>query len=149
MCILGVPKIRAEAETVPLDPILANIVMGFYESKRLNEYNVNKPKFYSRYVHNTLAAFDNQKDSLSFLNFLNNRHPSIRFTIENQINHSIAFLDAFFSGISNYNLTLQTYHKSIYRGILLNFESFTSFSHKISSIKCLIDWSFKICHNLS
>ena len=30
----------------PLAPVLANIFMGFYESKWLNEYNLNKPKFY-------------------------------------------------------------------------------------------------------
>ena len=37
------------------------------------------------------------------------------------------------------------HHKSTYKGLLLNFESFTSFSYKIILIKCLIDRSFKIC----
>ena len=120
-------------------PVLANVFMGFYKSKWLNEYNLNKPKFYLRYVDDILAAFDNEQDSLNFLNFLNNRHPNIKFTIEKQINHSIAFLDVFISGINNQNLTLQTYHKSTYTGLLLNFKSFTSFSCKISLIKCLID----------
>ena len=52
-----------------------------------------------------------------------------------------------YSDINNQNLTLQTYHKSTYTGLLLNFKSFTSFSYKISLIKCLIDRSFKICNN--
>ena len=112
----------------PMAPVLANIFMGFYESKWLNEYNLNKPKFYLRYVDNILAAFDNEYDSLNFLNFLNNRHPNIKFTIEKPNNHSIAFLDVFISGINNQNLTLQAYHKSTYTGLLLNFKSFTSFS---------------------
>ena len=30
----------------PLAPVLVNIFMGFYESKRLNEYNFNKRKVY-------------------------------------------------------------------------------------------------------
>ena len=72
--------------------VLANIFMGFHKSKWLNEYNLSKPKFYLRYVDDILAAFDNEQDSL---NFLNNRHPNIKFTIEKQINHSIAFLDVF------------------------------------------------------
>ena len=84
---------------------------------------------------------------LNFLDFLNNRHPNIKFKIDKQINHSIAFFDAFISGINNQNLTLQTHHKSTYTGLLLNFKSFTSFSYKISLIKCLIDRSFKICNN--
>ena len=123
--------------------------MGFHDSKWLNEYNLNKPKFYWRYVDDILAAFDNEQGSLNFLHFLNNRHPNIKFTIEKQNNHSIAFLDVFISGINNQNLTLQTYHKSTYTGLLLNFKSFTSFSYKISLIKCLIDRSFKICNNWS
>ena len=83
----------------PLAPVLANIFMGFHESKWLNEYNLNKPKFYLRYVDDILAAFDNEQDSL---NFLNNSHPNIKFTIEKQINHSIAFLDKFISGIKDF-----------------------------------------------
>ena len=77
----------------PLAPVLANIFKGFHESKWLNEYNLKKPKLYLRYVDDILAAFDNDQDSLNFLNFLNNRHPNIKFTIEKQNNHSIAFLD--------------------------------------------------------
>ena len=131
----------------PLAPVLANIFMGFHESKWLNEYNLNKPKFYLRYVDDILPAFDNEQDSLNFLNLLNNRHPNIKFTIEKQMKHSIAFLDVFISGINYQNLTLQTYHKSTYTGLLLNFNSFTSFSYKISLIRCLIDMSLKICNN--
>ena len=74
-------------------------------------------------------------------------HSNIKFMIEKQINHSIAFLDVLISGINNQNLTLQTYYKSTYTGLLLNFASFTSFSYKISLTKCLIDRSFKICNN--
>ena len=56
----------------PLDPVLANIFMGFHESKWLNEQNLNKPKVYLRYVDDNLAAFNNEQDSLNFLNFSNN-----------------------------------------------------------------------------
>ena len=38
--------------------VFANIFMGFYKSKSLNEYNLNKPKFYLRYVDYILAVFD-------------------------------------------------------------------------------------------
>ena len=113
--------------------------MGVHESKWLNEDNLNKSQFYLRYVDEILAAFDNEQDSLIFKNFLNNKHPNIKFTVDKQNNHSIAFLDVFISGINNQNLTLQTYHKSTYTGLLLNFKGFTSFSYKISLIKCLID----------
>ena len=82
----------------PLAPVLANIFMGFHESKWLNEYNLNKGKFYLRYVDDILAPFDNEQYSL-------NSHPDIKSTIEKQINHSIAFLDVFISGTNNQNHT--------------------------------------------
>ena len=88
--------------------------MGFYESKCLNEYNFNKLKFYFRYVDDILAAFHKEQDSLTFLNFLNKRHPNIKFMIEKQINHSIAFLDVFISGINNQNITLQITNRPIH-----------------------------------
>ena len=79
--------------------------------------------------------------------FLNNWFPNIKFTIKKQINYSISFLYVFISRINNQNLILQTNRKSTYTGLLLNFKSFTSFSYKISLIKCLTDRSFKICNN--
>ena len=56
-----------------LGRVLANIFMGLDESKWLNKYNLNKPKFYLSYVDGILAAFDKEQDSLNFLNFLNLR----------------------------------------------------------------------------
>ena len=85
----------------PLAPVLANIFMGFHESKWPNEYNLNKPKFYLRYVDDILAAFENEQDSLNFFNFSNNGHLNIKLTIEKQSNHSIGFLDVFIAGINN------------------------------------------------
>ena len=45
----------------PLAPVLANIFTGFHESNWLNEYDLNKPKFYLRYVDDIPAAFDSNK----------------------------------------------------------------------------------------
>ena len=49
----------------PLAPVLANIFMGFYKFKWINAYNLNKPKFYLRYVDDIPAAFDKEEDSLN------------------------------------------------------------------------------------
>ena len=60
----------------PLASALANIFMGFYE------YDLNKPKFYLRYVDDILAAFDKEQYPLHFKKFLNKRHLNIKLTIE-------------------------------------------------------------------
>ena len=62
-------QIDGVAMSSPLVPVLANIFMGFHEPKWLNEYNLNKPKSYLRYVDDILATFDNKQDSLNFLIF--------------------------------------------------------------------------------
>ena len=46
--------------------LIANIFMGFHKSKLLNEYNLNKPIFFLRYIDDILAAFGNEQDSLNF-----------------------------------------------------------------------------------
>ena len=112
--------------------------MGFHESKWLNEYNLNKPKFYFRYVDDILDAFDNEQDLLNFSLFLHNKHPNIKFTIEKQINHPSLFLMHPFK-VSIIKISHFKHHKLTYTGLFLNFKSLTSFSYKISLIKCLID----------
>ena len=49
------------AMSSPFAPALAIILMSFYESKWLNEYNLNKPDFYLVYVDDIVAAFYNDK----------------------------------------------------------------------------------------
>ena len=61
--------------------VLANIFMGFCQSKWLNENNLNKTKFYLRYIADILAGFDKEQDSLIVLSFLNKRPPNTKFTI--------------------------------------------------------------------
>ena len=76
----------------PLAPVLANIFMGFHESKWLNEYNLNKPKFYLRYVDDILVVFDNEQDSLNFLVFFNKRCLNIKLLTKNKLNIPFLFL---------------------------------------------------------
>ena len=57
--------------------------------------NIILTKLNLRYVDDILAAFDKEHDSLNFSFFKNNSHPNVKFMVENQINHCIAFLDVF------------------------------------------------------
>ena len=50
----------------PLVSALANIFLDLYESKYLNECDLNKLKYYLRYVDDILAAFEKELDSLTF-----------------------------------------------------------------------------------
>ena len=46
----------------PLPLVVANIFKGFHKSKWPNEYNLNKPKFYLRYIDDIQAAFEYEQD---------------------------------------------------------------------------------------
>ena len=43
----------------PLDPVIANIFMGFYKSKWLNEYNLNKTNFVFKITFQLLLKRNN------------------------------------------------------------------------------------------
>ena len=84
----------------PLAPVLANIFMDFYESNWLNEYNLNKPKFYLGHDDDIPTAFDKEQDLTNFLDFLNKRHPNIKFTIQKQINRCLEKITFFKQRVS-------------------------------------------------
>ena len=134
---------------IPMNETISYIINTIFQKNKFPQIwsNLNQTKFCLRHFYGILVALDKEQDSLIFLILLNNMHPNIKFTIEKQINHFIAFLDVFLSVINNQNFTLQTYHKSTYIVLLLNVKSFTSFSYKISLIKWLIHRTFKICNS--
>ena len=63
--------------------------------------------------------------------------------METDVNKVIPFLDVLIDNRNNI-LNTTTYHKSTYSGLLLNFDSFTSYFYKISLTKCLIYRAYKI-----
>ena len=66
----------------PLAPILANLFLGFHEGKWINDYTGVKPKYYKRYVDDIIAVFENENEAQTFLDYLNEKHNNIKFTIE-------------------------------------------------------------------
>ena len=60
-----------------------------------------------------------------------------------ECNGKLPFLDVYIDN-SGRNFLTNVYHKSTYTGLLTNFLSFTSFSYKVSLIKCLVDRTYKI-----
>ena len=109
--------------------------------KHLRELGVKR---WLRYVDDIFATFDNKEDALKVLDFINNQHPNLKFTVEYEKNNQLAFLDTLVSrNSSQYFTTL--YRKSTFTGVYLNWTSLTSKKYKIGLIKCLLDRIWKIC----
>ena len=78
----------------PLGPSLANAFLCYYEQIWLNNCPIEfKPMAYFRYVDDTFIIFRNPEHAPLFLNYLNSRHSSMRFTCEQENNGSLSFLD--------------------------------------------------------
>ena len=50
-----------------------------------------KPHTYHRYVDDTFSLFNNLSNALKFLDYINNMHPNIKFTIEEETENKLSF----------------------------------------------------------
>ena len=94
-----------------LGPVLANLFMGVHEADWLRSYPGQCPTFYRRYVDDILCVFDSADQATSFLDYLNTRHPNIKFTSETETGGVMAFLDVLISRDLNGNPVTTKYRK--------------------------------------
>ena len=114
-------------------PLVPTLIMG--SPLVMIKWMIKWMQFYLKYVNDVLAVSEKEQDSLNFWNIPNKKHLDMKFTTEKQVEHSIAVLDVYISGIDNQNITLQICHHSTYPGVFLNFKSFTSYPYFVSLIK--------------
>ena len=77
----------------PLSPIVSNLFMEKFEKEALNSYPL-KPSIWKRYVDDTNVLWPHGEIELNnFFKHLNNRSDDIKFTMEEEDNGSISFLD--------------------------------------------------------
>ena len=124
----------------PLGPLLAS----FHEIKWLNDCLVHfKPLHYCRYVVDSFVVFRSRDHIISFLEYLDSKHPNIKFTYEAEKHHCLSFLDVnimFSDGI----LSTSVYRKPTFMGLFTNFDSFIPISYKKGLICTLLFRYFNI-----
>ena len=92
--------------------------------------------------------FDSKEDAYKIPEYLNGRHHSIKFTIEEEKDGNLPFLDVLISKLEGGTFHTTTYRKPTNTGLLTNFTSFCSYSFKIGLIKTLVDRAYKINSDL-
>ena len=118
-----------------IGPVLANIFMCNFEEKWVADGD-SRPSIWLRYVDDTFALFDNVASATRFLEYLNTRHPNIKFPIEFEENHEIPFLDVRIK--RNLNTFSATVHrKTTFTGLYTKWDSFTPRKYKINLIRTL------------
>ena len=81
------------AMSSPLSPIVVNLYLKHLEEEAIQSAPP-KPKLWRRYMDDTFVIWPHRQDELHhFYQHLNSQHPSIQFTMEEEKDHKIAFLN--------------------------------------------------------
>ena len=129
----------------PLGPVLANIFMCHFEEKWVLSNN-SRPSVWFRYVDDIFTLFESKHAAIRFLQFLNNCHANIKFTVEE--NSTIPFLDVLITRHSH-TFSTSVYRKKTFTGLYTKWDSFTPRKYKINLIRTLTFRCFRICSSPS
>jgi hypothetical protein len=101
--------------------------------------------FFRRYVDDSFVLFNSRDHIVPFLDYLNSKHPNIKFTfeIEND-DKTLPFLDISIKRV-NGNFETFVYRKPTFTGLFTNFESFLPIAYKKGFIFSLLFRYFNIC----
>ena len=126
----------------PLGPALANIFVGYHESKLF--FCVQKPTIYFRYVDDTFAIFKQEGDVDDFLVTLNCLHPALKFSFEKEQDGKLPFLDIL---VERTELGFETsvYRKPTFSGQYIRWKSFSPRKRKTNLIATLVHRALMIC----
>ena len=129
----------------PLGPVLASIFMCHIEEIIFNQCpQTFRPVFYKRYVDDTFVLFQTKVAAEQFLDFANDLHPNINFTIEYENHDCLPFLDILIKR-SNLHFSTSVYRKPTDTGLGSNFYSSCFFNFKLNSIRTLLHRAYSLC----
>ena len=106
---------------LPLGPTFANIFMCFHESSWLADCSFDfQPIFYKRYIDDTFMLFKHEEQAFSFLDYLNNKHHNIKFTVEHEAGEKLPFLDCSVCRVGD-QFECSVYRKPTFSGLGMSF----------------------------
>ncbi|BHF70724.1 hypothetical protein SprV_0301377700 [Sparganum proliferum] len=117
----------------PISGFIAEEVLKWLESLVFQNY---KPKFWARYMDDTFVVIDRDR-LLTFKKPLNAVFPDIQFTMVEEENDKLAFLDVLVCGKDCGGLKTKVFSKATNAMQVLNFNSNHPISHKRSCVKTL------------
>ena len=135
-------QIDGVAMDSPLSVALANIFVGYHESKLFE--STTKPFLYHRYVDDTFAIFGSEKECTSFLKALNSMHSALKFTFEKEENGKLPFLDVLVEK-SNEGLTTSIFRKPTFTGQHFHWDSLRPTKRKTNLVETLVHRALMIC----
>ena len=128
----------------PLGPVLANIFLGFHESRIPESLWL---WLYRRFVDDTFALVESRSSAEKFLKCLNGLHPGVlRFTMEGEENGRLPFMDVLVRReMAGFTTTI--YRKPTFTGLYTRWDSYCATGQKIALIRSLTQRAKKICRH--
>ncbi|XP_071792712.1 uncharacterized protein [Asterias amurensis] len=129
----------------PISPVLAYIFMEEFESSSLLTADL-RPSLWLRYVDDTFVVWPHGQDSLhEFLQYLNQQHSSIKFTMEQEHSGKLPFLDVLITRNQDGTLHHSIYRKPTHTDRYLHQRSFHHPAIKSSVNRALVQRAYTIC----
>lgn len=130
---------------LPLGPTLANIFLCFHEQRWLKDCPSEfRPQYFRRYIDDCFLIFDDFSKVDKFLEYLNCRHPRMKFTKEVEQNGSIPFLDVNVKKLGD-KFSTSVYRKPSFTGLGLSYFSFIPYTIKKAVLNSAIFRAFQLC----
>ncbi|BHF63011.1 hypothetical protein SprV_0200600000 [Sparganum proliferum] len=117
----------------PISGFIAEVVLQRLESLVFQHH---RPKFWARYVDDTFVVIERDQ-VLTFKERLNSVFPDIQFTMEEEENNQLAFLDVLVCRKDCGGLKTKVFRKATNTTQILNFNSNHPISHKRSCVRML------------
>jgi len=131
-------QVRGLAMGGPLSPLLANIYVEYIENLAIDTYFL-KPKFWGRYMDDVLVIWNYGESQIEgFLEHLNNLGGELVFTIENETEKKLPFLDIWIHRKNN-KLVFSIYRKPTNNNRYLSFTSNHPIQVKRGVVISLVD----------
>ena len=125
----------------PFGPVLANIFLGFCESRIPDDM---WPYLYRRFVDDTFSVMGCRSEALRFLECLNSLHPALRFTMEGEEDRKLPFMDVLVMREGR-SFTTTVYRKPTFTGLYTRWDSYSPTNQKIALIRSLTHRAKRIC----
>ena len=126
----------------PLGPLYVDVYMNYAESELKDKLISNGMLYYKRFVDDSFVLIKEKADSNKLLSTLNSLDTSIQFTMEEEKNNTLPFLDILITKVENIvgqtQFSTSIYRKPTFTGLLLKWNSFVPHFYKISAISSII-----------
>ena len=135
----------------PISATMANLFLSFHETNWLDNCPLAfKPLVYRRYVDDCFIIFREKNHAPKFLEYLNNQHDNINFTMEMEDENKLNFLDCTVekNTINNFvSLIFSVFRKPTFTSLGMNYHSNTFHNFKLNDIRTLLHRAYEISSN--